>query len=339
METTTQYKNGTHLRLVEVAQEPQRLEEAARWFQDKWHVPLDAYLESMNDSLTAKTCVPRWYLVLDGERIVAGGGIIENDFHERKDLKPNFCALYVEPEYRNQGLARWLLDRGRSDAGKSGLRRLYLITDHEDFYEKCGWRLSTMVQCDSGEVSRLYEADTTVLETERLLLRPWWASDAPALYRYAQDPQVGPAAGWPVHTSVENSLRILSSVLSEPETFAVVRKDTGEAVGSIGMMVGQQSNLGIPDSQGEIGYWVGRPYWGQGLIPEAVRAIQRYGFETLGLDTIWCAYFDGNDKSRRVQEKCGFTYHHTNENQPWPLMNTSYTEHVTVLTKADWEKK
>lgn len=96
-------ENGHTLRLVEVAQEPQRLETAAAWFHEKWHVPLEAYLESMHDSLVADTCVPRWYLVLEGERIVAGGGIIENDFHERKDLAPNFCALFVEPAYRNQG--------------------------------------------------------------------------------------------------------------------------------------------------------------------------------------------------------------------------------------------
>ena len=334
-----QTKDGRYVRLIEIARQPQWLERAAVWFHDKWHVPLEAYRESMAESVRNPEGVPRWYLLLDAqERIVGGGGIIENDFHARPDLAPNFCALYVEKDWRKQGLARLLLDTGRWAAGEMGLRRLYLITDHADFYEKCGWRFLTKVQCDGGEVSRMYAADTTVIETERLLLRPWFAADAPALYRYAKDPLVGPAAGWPVHTSVENSLQILSSVLSEPETFAVARKDTGEAVGSIGMMVGTYSNLDIPDSQGEIGYWIGRPHWGQGLIPEAVRAIQKYGFETLSLSTIWCAYFDGNEKSRRVQEKCGFTYHHTNKNVPWPLMNTSYTEHVTVLTREDWEK-
>lgn len=326
------------LRLICLAEEPQRLETAAAWFHDKWHVPLEAYLESIHESLTSGTCVPRWYLILDGERIVAGGGIIENDFHARKDLAPNFCALFVEPEYRGRGLARQLLDRGRQDAGASGLRRLYLITDHESFYEKCGWHLNTMVQCDSGEVSRLYEANTWVIETERLILRPWFDEDAAALYHYAQDPAVGPAAGWPPHTSVENSRQILHSVLSKPDTFAVVLKETGEPVGSIGLMLGSYSHLGLPADEGEIGYWIGVPYWGRGLIPEAVREIQRVGFETLGLKRLWCGYFDGNTKSRRVQEKCGFRYHHTNENVPCQLLNQVFTEHVTVLDRADWEK-
>ena len=326
------------LRLITLAQEPERLETAAAWFHDKWHVPLAAYRESMRESLTVEGCVPRWYLVLDGTRIVAGGGIIENDFHARKDLAPNFCALFVEPEYRGRGLARRLLDQGRKDAGAAGLRRLYLITDHENFYEKCGWYLNCMVQCDGGEVSRLYEANTWVIETERLILRPWFDEDAEALYRYAKDPAVGPAAGWPPHTSVENSRKILQSVLSEPDTFAVVLKETGEPVGSIGLMRGDRSHLHLPQDEAEIGYWIGVPYWGRGLIPEAVRALQQAGFETLGLNSLWCAYFDGNEKSKRVQEKCGFVYHHTVEGLVWETTGQTLTDHVTLLTRARWEQ-
>lgn len=105
--------------------------------------------------------IPRWYLALHGDGEIAGGcGIIENDFHARKDLRPNLCALYVEPQWRGRGIARLLLDTGRADAGAMGLRRLYLITDHTDFYEACGWRFLTMADCDSGEVSRVYEAET-----------------------------------------------------------------------------------------------------------------------------------------------------------------------------------
>ncbi len=176
-----------------------------------------------------------------------------------------------------------------------------------------------------------------ILETERLILRPWEESDKEDLYRYASDPQVGPIAGWPVHTSVENSLEIIKKVLSAPETYAVVLKSEGHAVGSIGLMIGKASNIDIPDTEGEIGYWIGVPFWGQGLIPEAVREIIRYAFETLHLEKLWCGYFEGNNKSKRVQEKCGFVYHHTNRDIPWPLMGDVRTEHITCLPRGKWQ--
>lgn len=99
-----------------------------------------------------------------------------------------------------------------------------------------------------------------ILQTKRLLLRPWQDSDAEDLYRYAGSPEVGPIAGWPVHASVQNSLAILRGVLSEPETYAVVPKAVGHAVGSVGLMIGKASALGIPETEGEIGYWIGVPF-------------------------------------------------------------------------------
>lgn len=174
------------------------------------------------------------------------------------------------------------------------------------------------------------------LETERIILRRWKESDAEDLYKYASDPAVGPIAGWPVHTSVENSREIIRGVLSAPETYAVVLKETGRPVGSIGLMLGKASNIGIPDTEGEIGYWIGVPYWGRGLIPEAVREMTRYGFEDLKLEKIWCGYFDGNEKSKRVQEKCGFRYHHTAENVPCALEGVLRTEHITCMTREEW---
>ena len=176
-----------------------------------------------------------------------------------------------------------------------------------------------------------------ILETERLFLRPWKEDDAEDLYRYASDPAVGPIAGWPVHTSVENSREIIRGVLSAPDTYAVVLKETGCPVGSIGLMVGRASNIGLPDTEGEIGYWIGVPCWGQGLIPEAVRVLLRYGFEERKLEKIWCGYFDGNEKSKRVQEKCGFRYHHTAENVPCAIKGLLRTEHITCLTREEWQ--
>ncbi|MBR1813250.1 MAG: GNAT family N-acetyltransferase [Lachnospiraceae bacterium] len=178
-----------------------------------------------------------------------------------------------------------------------------------------------------------------VLQTKRLILRPWEDSDAEDLYQYASHPDVGPIAGWAIHTSVENSREIIQNVLSAPETYAVVLKESGRPVGSIGLMIGKASNIGLPDTEGEIGYWIGVPYWGQGLIPEAVREIIRYGFENLNLGRLWCGYFDGNTKSRRVQEKCGFQYHHSADNVPCALEGVLRKEHISCLSREEWMGK
>ena len=176
----------------------------------------------------------------------------------------------------------------------------------------------------------------TALETPRLLLRPWEETDAEALYKYAKDPAVGPIAGWPPHTSVENSREIIRTILSAPETYAVVLKQTGEPVGSIGLMFGDTvHSADIAEGEAEIGYWIGVPFWGQGLIPEAVRRLLRHGFEDLGLQAVWCGYYDGNTQSRRVQEKCGLQYSHTEHGKISPLGDVR-TEHFTRLTKNEW---
>ena len=177
-----------------------------------------------------------------------------------------------------------------------------------------------------------------IMTTDRLLLRPWEEADADDLYEYAKDGRVGPAAGWQPHTSVENSREIIRTVLSEPETYAVCRKEDGRAIGSVGLMIGGRSNACLPETQGEIGYWIGVPFWGQGLIPEATREIIRRAFEDLQLETLWCGYFDGNEKSRRVQEKCGFSYHHTDRDIYWKAMNDIRTEHITRLTREEWKE-
>lgn len=174
------------------------------------------------------------------------------------------------------------------------------------------------------------------LETRRLILRPWAVTDDQALYEYAKDPQVGPIAGWPVHTSVANSREIIETVLSAPETYAVVLKGNHRPVGSIGLMRGQESDIGIPEDEAEIGYWIGVPFWGQGLIPEAVHELLRHGFEDLKLKKIWCGYYAGNVKSKRVQEKCGFVHHHTNRDVPCPLMKDIRTEHIHCQTAEQW---
>lgn len=182
----------------------------------------------------------------------------------------------------------------------------------------------------------VYQFKSQRLETTRLILRPWTVDDAEVLYQYASDPEVGPIAGWPVHTSVENSRDIIKNVLGINETYAVVLKDKNQVVGSIGLMIGNSSNIDILGNEAEVGYWIGKPYWGQGLIPEAVREILRHAFTDLGIKKMWCGYFDGNIKSKRVQEKCGFTFHHIEKDKPWPLMNDIRTEVITCLPKEIW---
>ena len=173
-------------------------------------------------------------------------------------------------------------------------------------------------------------------ETPRLVLRPWEERDAEALYKYAADPAVGPIAGWPPHTSVGNSRAIIRTVLAVPETYAVVLKQTGEPVGSIGRHFGDRSHIAhIADDEAEIGYWIGVPYWGQGLIPEAVRRLLRHCFEDLGLQAVWCGYYDGNRQSQRVQEKCGFRFDHTELGKRSPLGDLR-TEHFTRLRRTEW---
>lgn len=174
------------------------------------------------------------------------------------------------------------------------------------------------------------------LETSRLILRPWREEDAESLFRYASDPAVGPIAGWPPHTDVEHSRQIIRTVFSAAETYAVVLKKDEQPVGSIGLISHQNSSLTRGAGQAELGYWIGRPFWGQGLIPEAANALLRRGFEELGLTCIWGGYFDGNERSRRVMEKCGFVFHHTEENVLWELTGQSVTQHVTLLTKKHW---
>ena len=177
-----------------------------------------------------------------------------------------------------------------------------------------------------------------ILETERLILRPWEENDAESLYEYAKDPRVGPIAGWPVHTSVENSLEIIKNVLSADETYAVCLKEDNKAIGSVGLIPLIQPHTEIKEDEIEVGYWIGVPFWGQGLIPEAVKRLQKHAFEDLGYRAMWCVYYDGNEKSRKCEEKCGFKFHHTEENKPCDLMGDVRTEHFTKITKEQWEE-
>lgn len=176
------------------------------------------------------------------------------------------------------------------------------------------------------------------LETERLILRTWHEDDAPALYKYASHPIIGQNGGWPPHASVEESREVIRTIFSAPETYAVVLKTTNEPVGSAGILFGDgmhSAEMGRHDA--EIGYWIGVPYWGQGLIPEAVRRLLHRCFEELDIQAVWCGYYDGNLRSRRVMDKCGFRFHHIETGKESPLGDVR-TEHFMRMTIQEWKE-
>lgn len=141
---------------VTLRDKPELKNAAADWFHNKWGVPSEAYLACMNDYLNRKTEYG-WYLCMDGDRIIAGMGVIENDFHDRKDLKPNVCAVYTEEEYRGKGIAGKLLSMTVEDLRSKGITPIYLVSDHIGFYEKYGWEFLCMVQGDDEpEMTRMY---------------------------------------------------------------------------------------------------------------------------------------------------------------------------------------
>ena len=143
-------------RYITLMQESELKDFAANWFHSKWGVPKEAYLGCMDAYLNGETEYG-WYLCLDGEKIIAGMGVIENDFHNRKDLTPNVCAVYTEEEYRGKGIAGKLLNMVVEDMKEKGISPIYLVTDHTSFYERYGWEFLCMVQGD-GEpnMTRMY---------------------------------------------------------------------------------------------------------------------------------------------------------------------------------------
>ena len=144
-------------KIIRLLDNPDRKEDFARWFHEKWGIPLAAYLESMEECINNQKAVPQWYTVMAQDKIIAGLGVIENDFHDRKDLTPNVCAVYVEEEYRCRGIAGKMLDFVCEDMKEKGIDTLYLVTDHTSFYERYGWEFLCMVQGDGeDEMSRMY---------------------------------------------------------------------------------------------------------------------------------------------------------------------------------------
>lgn len=141
---------------ITLRERPELKVPAAQWFHSKWGVPVQAYLACMDAYLQSKTEYG-WYLCLKEDQIIAGMGVIENDFHNRKDLTPNVCAVYTEKAYRCRGIAGRLLNMVVSDMKAKGITPIYLVTDHTGFYERYGWQFLCMVQGDGEDhLTRMY---------------------------------------------------------------------------------------------------------------------------------------------------------------------------------------
>lgn len=143
--------------IIRLIDKPELKEQIAQWFHEKWSIPLEAYINSMDDCLLKKNPVPQWYVAMEEDKIIGGMGVIENDFHNRKDLTPNICAVYTEKDKRCNGIAGALLNYVCRDMKEKGINTLYLLTDHNGFYERYGWEFFCMVQGDGeSDMARMY---------------------------------------------------------------------------------------------------------------------------------------------------------------------------------------
>lgn len=147
--------------IYSIKDKPEYKNKAVDWFSSKWGIPKIEYEKSFNDAINGNELLPQWFFVLnEKDEIIAGCGLIENDFVNRTDIKPFLCALFVEPKYRLQKLASLLLQNARIKGAELGFEKLYLCTNHTSFYEKCGWTHIGFGTHLSGDISRIYEAET-----------------------------------------------------------------------------------------------------------------------------------------------------------------------------------
>ena len=222
------------------------------------------------------------------------------------------------------------------EEGRAQLKALQSANDAiED--EHISNQLARMTKA-GGQIFSVLEKDTSKANDVRRFMNYYLPTTKKLLDGYQQLRATGATSGNVAEamTSVENSLEIIRTILSEPGTYAICFKEDGRPIGDISLMVGEQSNIALSDKDGELGFWLGVPFWGQGIMPEAMREMIRYAFEDLGLEALWCGYFDGNEKSSRVQEKCGFRYIRTEKDIYWKATGEIKTEHISRLTKEEW---
>ncbi len=177
-----------------------------------------------------------------------------------------------------------------------------------------------------------------MIKTERLILRKWKEKDAEILYGLACDPDIGKGAGWLPHKDADYSRAIIRTLLMDDGEYAITLKEDPESpIGSIGVRIGSSPKRGIDrEDEAEIGYWLGKNYWGKGYATEALTELVRYSFVEVGLSRIWCGFFDGNERSRNVIERSGLKFHHRNEHLFNAMLKEYYNETMMCVTAQEY---
>ena len=175
-----------------------------------------------------------------------------------------------------------------------------------------------------------------MIKTKRLILRNWNIEDAESMYKYAKNPKIGPMCGWPAHDSLTISRMVVSDfVNNHPYCFAIcLNDDLNNPIGCIELM----SDEKYKDDELELGYWLGEEYWGNGYMTEACAGIIDFAFFDIKINKIWCGYFEGNEKSHKVQEKLGFKFYNK-ENVELKLLNENRICNISYINKEDWIKR
>lgn len=184
--------------------------------------------------------------------------------------------------------------------------------------------------------SDITKASEKTFNTKRLVLRRWNDFDADELFDLAKEPEIGYWCGWKPHEHVRDSFFALHNFLEIDESYAICLKDIGTIVGTISLSF--HSDLANNDDECELGYWIGKPYWNNGYATEAIEWIIEHAFNDLKLSRIWCGYYDGNIKSKHIQEKFGFEYQSTCDTVEVPQLKTTRVGHSNVLTKEKWDQ-
>ena len=300
--------NAMAYEIVKLSNRKELKEKAAEWFASKWDVPFETYQESIESSFAA--IVPSWYVCLENGRIVAGMGVIENDFHERKDLSPNVCAVYTEPDCRRRGIAGKMLDVVCKDMHAHGVDTLYLLTDHVGFYECYGWNFHCMVRGDGAEKpSRMYvhkQQSSFSLKSERLIIAPMQLDELQETVLKQEVPELRQAFQ-----------EMLDACLKEPEhriwyapwKISLAEKPA-ETIGELGFR-GPAVNGAV-----EIGYGLEPGFEGHGYMTEAVRTVIEWAFSLAEVTTIFAETAPENIASQKIMARLGFVRNGTGEEGP-----------------------
>ena len=196
----------------------------------------------------------------------------------------------------------WLMANGIAEATYCPPRGYFVADENPEAFEMYE---ATFPPKEKLRLPRQLTYDN-VMETSRIILRPWRDSDAEVLFKWASDPDVGPRAGWPPHKSVEESLEVIRTIFHNDTTWASELKETGEPVGAMGFLSAEDTNLPSRESEPMVGYWVCKPYWNKGICTEALRLMIDHVRKTTSVKSLIGSHFVDNPASGRVMEKCGF---------------------------------